>query len=455
MVGQWLLGGHAALGSGSQLRKPSADAIAAAPGKHVGVYVMLPLWSVGDDGSLNEGMSTWLNGTKNSGADGIMVDVWWGLTEKASQVYDFMPYQQLVTMACALGLKVQMVASFHQCGGNVGDDCSIPLPGFVRNNTDIWYTDAQGRQNTEYISLWADAVKLGDGRTPLQMYAQWFQALSDAFAPSLGNTIVELQVGLGPCGELRYPSYYSENGWSYPGIGQFQCYDPHALESLAASAPAGTNWTAPPAGLGDYNSKPSDSSAFFFQTGYKTEVGQHFLEWYSGGLIRHASEVLGEARRVFSTLPLAAKVAGMHWWYDHDSHAAELTAGYYNTNAHNAYLPIAQMLKTHDVSLDFTCMEMRNSEQSGAENNPEALVGQVARAARDAGIELGGENALARYDETAYEQIVEYKPVLSSFTYLRLSATLLGSGLEAFSGFVGRMQGGAVGKEATGGRLRR
>lgn len=36
----------------------------------------------------------------------------------------------------------------------------------------------------------------------------------------------EIQVGMGPCGELRYPAYPESNGtWRFPGIGEFQCYD--------------------------------------------------------------------------------------------------------------------------------------------------------------------------------------------------------------------------------------
>lgn len=31
-----------------------------------------------------------------------------------------------------------------------------------------------------------------------------------------------IQVGLGPCGELRYPSCPVKHGWRYPGIGEFQ-----------------------------------------------------------------------------------------------------------------------------------------------------------------------------------------------------------------------------------------
>jgi hypothetical protein len=38
------------------------------------------------------------------------------------------------------------------------------------------------------------------------------------------GTIVEIEVGLGPCGELRYPSYPERHGWKYPGIGEFQVF---------------------------------------------------------------------------------------------------------------------------------------------------------------------------------------------------------------------------------------
>ena len=31
-----------------------------------------------------------------------------------------------------------------------------------------------------------------------------------------------IQIGLGPCGELRYPSCPVKHGWRYPGIGEFQ-----------------------------------------------------------------------------------------------------------------------------------------------------------------------------------------------------------------------------------------
>jgi beta-amylase len=59
---------------------------------------------------------------KNAGVEGVMVDVWWGLVERdRPSVYNWSGYTELMEMLKQLGLKVQAVMSFHQCGGNVGD----------------------------------------------------------------------------------------------------------------------------------------------------------------------------------------------------------------------------------------------------------------------------------------------------------------------------------------------
>jgi beta-amylase len=36
--------------------------------------------------------------------------------------------------------------------------------------------------------------------------------------------ISKIEVGLGPAGELRYPSYPKSKGWNYPNIGEFQVH---------------------------------------------------------------------------------------------------------------------------------------------------------------------------------------------------------------------------------------
>jgi hypothetical protein len=118
--------------------------------------------------------------------------------------------------------------------------CSIPLPGWVLEemdkDQDLAYTDRSGRRNYEYVSLGCDAMPVLKGRTPIQCYADFMRAFRDHFATFMGNTIVEIQVGMGPAGELRYPSYPESDGtWSFPGIGEFQCYDRvmHALPACS------------------------------------------------------------------------------------------------------------------------------------------------------------------------------------------------------------------------------
>lgn len=40
------------------------------------------------------------------------------------------------------------------------------------------------------------------------------------------GVILMIGIGLGPCGELRYPSNPVKHGWRYPGVGEFQvCLD--------------------------------------------------------------------------------------------------------------------------------------------------------------------------------------------------------------------------------------
>ena len=54
-----------------------------------------------------------------------------------------------------------------------------------------------------------------------------------------GTVITEITIGMGPAGELRYPSYPEGDGrWRFPGVGEFQCYDKYMLASLRAAANA-------------------------------------------------------------------------------------------------------------------------------------------------------------------------------------------------------------------------
>ncbi|MQM23167.1 hypothetical protein Taro_056230 [Colocasia esculenta] len=450
-----------------QVVREHGGAESGARGKGVPVYVMLPLDTVRPGGRVNrqKAMNASLQALRSAGVEGVMVDVWWGVVERERPgEYDWAGYAELMDMARRHGLKVQAVMSFHQCGGNVGDSCTIPLPRWVVEEIDkdqeLGYTDQWGRRNYEYVSLGCDALPVLKGRTPVQCYADFMQAFRDRFSSFLGSTIVEIQVGMGPAGELRYPSYPELNGtWRFPGIGAFQCYDKYMLSSLkaAAAATGKPEWGhTGPTDAGGYNNWPEDTPFFRRGGGWSGPYGEFFLSWYSQMLLEHGERVLSAASAVFREIPgvkISVKVAGIHWHYGTRSHAPELTAGYYNTRERDGYLPIARMLGRHGAVLNFTCVEMRDYEQpEAAQCGPERLVRQVGLATRKVGVRLAGENALPRYDEDAHEQIVRTAVMggsdgalgtMGAFTYLRMSPDLFQpDNWRRFVAFVKRMREG-------------
>ena len=59
---------------------------------------------------------------------------------------------------------------------------------------------------------------------------------------------------------------------------------------------------------------------------------------------------------------LGIKLAGVHWWFKSRAHAAELTAGYYNTRDRDGYADVMTVLAKHSAHASFTCVEMRDCE---------------------------------------------------------------------------------------------
>ena len=75
---------------------------------------------------------------------------------------------------CLTDFLPQVVMSFHECGGNVGDDVCIPLPNWVaeigRSNPDIFFTDREGRRNPECLSWGIDKERVLRGRTAIEVH---------------------------------------------------------------------------------------------------------------------------------------------------------------------------------------------------------------------------------------------------------------------------------------------
>lgn len=430
---------------------------------YVPVYVMLQLGVITNDNVLEnaEKLTKQLKRLKQSQVDGVMVDVWWGIVEsKGPKEYQWSAYRNLFEIVQSCGLKLQAIMSFHRCGGNIGDDVNIPLPKWVleigETNPDIFYTNKSGNRNKECLSLSVDNLSLFRGRTAVEMYTDYMKSFRENMDDFISSgVIIDIEVGLGPAGELRYPSYTETQGWVFPGIGEFQCYDKYLRSDYEEEVGrlGHPEWKLPE-NAGQYNDVPEGTGFFEYSKGtYLEEQGKFFLSWYSRKLLLHGDQILDEANKVFvgCKLKLAAKVSGIHWWYKTESHAAELTAGYYNLKNRDGYAAIARMMRRHHAILNFTCLEMKNTEQPAkAESGPQELVQQVLSCGWREGIEVAGENALPRFDRDGYNQIIlnarpnginrDGKPRMFGFTYLRLSDRLLSEpNFTTFKTFVKRM----------------
>lgn len=296
---------------------------------YVPVYVMLPLGIINMKCELTDpdGMLKQLRTLKSINIDGVMVDCWWGIVEAhAPQEYNWNGYKRLFQIVRDLKLKLQVVMSFHECGGNFRDDVCIPLPLWVaeigRSNPDIFFTDKEGRRNPECLTWGIDRERVLRGRTALEVYFDFMRSFRIEFNEFFEDGIISMvEVGLGPCGELRYPSCPVKNGWRYPGMGEFQCYDQYLLKSLrkAAEARGHSFWGKGPDNAGFYNSRPHETGFFCDGGEYDSYYGRFFLNWYSQVLIDHGDLILSLAQLPFEGTCVTAKLSGVHWWLDRKS----------------------------------------------------------------------------------------------------------------------------------------
>ncbi|MCR8645123.1 family 14 glycosylhydrolase [Paenibacillus sp. N1-5-1-14] len=394
-------------------------------------FVMAPLTHITDWTAFGKQLKT----LKDNGVAGITTDVWWGDVEAAGdQVFDWSYYITYANQVRAAGLKWIPILSTHQCGGNVGDDCNVPLPSWIwgKGTADqLKFKSETGYMNGETLSPWWSGTAT--------QYDELYASFAANFS-SYKDIIYEINLSGGPAGELRYPSYQVADGWSYPSRGKLQAYTETAKTDFrnamqtkygtiaAVNSAWGTNLSAFTA-----INPPSDGDQFFI-TGRNTNYGKDFLNWYQSVLTKHLSAIATKAHNRFDSafmydrgdgvkpVPIAAKIAGIHWQMNNPSmpHAAEYGVGYYN------YSTILDQFKTSNVNLTFTCLEMDDSKANSSPeySAPQSLVINIATMANNKGITLTGENALPIVnDGQKYQNLAQalFNYNFSSFTLLRMA----------------------------------
>jgi len=420
------------------------------------------------------GFNTQLQTTKEYGADAVSVDVWWGQVETADQAFDWSYYDQVFSAIKAKGLKIVPIFSFHQCGGNVGDQCAIGVPGWVWSKYNgqslngvtldangLKHKSEQGNYSSETVQGWADQLVKGE-------YTAFASAFKTKYATSYASDLQEINVSLGPAGELRYPSYNShDSGTGYPTRGALQAYSPLALASFRTSTIAKyTNLAGVNAAWGtsltntSQITPPTDGTNFFTSGAYRTTTyGKDFIDWYNNSLVSHGKTmleaVLSGLGTSFSTAAIGYKIPGVHWAMTNPSYprAAEVAAGLVQTSIDmnadatgHGYQKIVNLAKqvstTRKVILHFTCLEMSNANSAPAYSQAQDLVFWVAAKAAALGVTIKGENALSGGVTTnaGWDNIVNAFDWASytGMTVLRMGDVTSGVGLERFAKFIAR-----------------
>eukprot|EP00026_Physarum_polycephalum_P008394 Phypoly_transcript_08477.p1 GENE.Phypoly_transcript_08477~~Phypoly_transcript_08477.p1 ORF type:complete len:484 (+),score=61.25 Phypoly_transcript_08477:208-1452(+) len=383
---------------------------------------------------------------------GLSISVWWGLVETEPQEYDWSMYEDLFTVvqSSMSKPKVKILINFHACiAGTFSCDTNISLPPWLNTfsyeNEGIFYTDVNGFSSNEYLTSGVDHINIfpPSNRTGTQMYTDFVASFAETFKDLFDTLIYEVQIGLGPNGELRYPAFEGPD-WTLPGIGQFQCYDKYLQNQYFTFAnKTRPNFAyLPPASAVHYDDTPGNAPFFAKPkiNGSDSDYGQFFLSWYSSRLLQHGGVILSQMSSVLRTyspnVTLAAKIGCIYWQNGDPSHAAEVTAGYMN------YTIIAEMLQAYSVRMSFGCFDLSDREASkdliDAHASPQQLVSEMLQTAKTVGLRMEATNSLP-YATSDFDLVisnVKRNPLpLVGFTFNSLSTTLLDN-LKEFRHFV-------------------
>ncbi len=399
--------------------------------------VMAPLL-VGDINNINslESQKAWneldrgFAELKRIGVHAITTDLWWGAIEKQEGIYNWAYYDKFISLVEKNGLRWIPILSFHQLGGNVGDVGFIPIPDYiwtkhigkpgVVDENSLKYKSEQGNFSREYVSAHATDYVLED-------YKRFMVAFRNHFEHK-AHLIDEVNISLGPAGELRYPSYnMHDKNAGYPTRGSLQAYSDISVESFRnfvlnkykSIENINLNWGSNLSSVSDiYPPDPFFLDSVFYKKGdHFANYGKDFFKWYNSSLVDHGRKVLSVAKNILNTtstkfkgVEIGAKLPGIHWLTG-SSRLAELSAGlihtdyqdWYSFDSGYGYKDTLSLFKdlnkdtglNSKVILHFTALEM-NDGRGGppVASRAKSLVFWMAQTAQSQGIIIKGENAL-------------------------------------------------------------
>ena len=387
-----------------------------------------------------------LGALRQAKVDGVSVDVWWGMFAIDGMRYDFSPVVDLAELCLKHRMHLTCIMSFHVCGNSVGDSVHVPMPSFVVDavrelgkGSGFYCADCHGNEATDAFSPAADELplKIGDEPVPttllslsttfMELFAFSMRENKYLFGPN--GVVDEIAIGMGPCGELRYPSYDETLGWKWPEVGSLMCFDPHMKELAAQRGvvlPDVEAATFPGHLSEDKNAPVPLAPVFSDKDVFDSDETQKFLKFYDDILAEHADRMLRAAQmRAFRKehrVRLSVKFSGIHWMHKLRTRPAEVCAGYWE------YDKLLQVVAKNGAGATFTCYDMDTAvlaeERPSALSDPDALVSEFAEAARRAGVAfLEAENSLEYWDAVHFNKMRQniVDSGAGSFTFLRVT----------------------------------
>ncbi|TKY54103.1 Inactive beta-amylase 9 [Spatholobus suberectus] len=323
-------------------------------------------------------------------------------------------------MVQKVGLKLHVTLCFH--GSKTPN---IPLPRWVSQigesqPNNIFFTDRAGQHYNECLSLAVDHLPVLDGKTPVQVYHSFCESFKLSFSSFMSSTITGITMGLGPDGELRYPSHSQlPSNHKTQGVGEF-----HMLKHMEILYGGLVVHMMPPT----YDQSPNSNSFFRDGGSWESTYGDFFLSWYAQQLITHGDCLFSLAASTFSDtgVQVYGKIPLMHSWYRTQSHPSELTAGFYNTIKRDGYEPVVKMFARNSCKMILPGMDVSDASQPHETlSSPEMLLAQIMESCRKHGVKVSGQNSSESGALGGFEQIKKNlcaDNVLDLFIYQRMGA---------------------------------
>jgi beta-amylase len=370
------------------------------------------------------------------GVQSVSTDLWWGEIEGSDNQYDWSIPDRMSALIFKYGMKWTPILAFNKCGGNVGDDCDIPLPQWIWKKylgNSLKYKSEQSHYTEEIVSVWATEIMIQD-------YIDFTIAFREHYSP-IANKIQEITTALGPATELRYPSYNAHDiNVGYPTRGALQCYSDLAVKSFQnyAQEKYGTiqealsKW-----GIKEFRMPKGIDELLDKLSG--TVYGNDFSEWYQESLFNHGHLIITTLSRVlaerdeFKNIPMGVRLSGVHWRLGRMGSNQNIIFGDRGAEVSTGLITLSKetWTKTQDYGYGKILDSMKNLEESisprplivhftaiemdDGRDGPEAmslaktLTRIIAVGASKRSLYLKGENALAGTlgDPRAWDNISE------------------------------------------------